>query len=189
MEKYRNVALSALLGVFSFASLAAYDSYSQGDTAYRQQGGWVRGQDGSYYQQDGYYYQDQGGHYQQDGSQRQYYQDQGGYGGQQRGYYQDDGSQGCRCENQYDRQSQNNRSQMQYSPNDTSDDAVAARVRNALQKDTTLSSSRNVQVAVDDGKVTLTGTVKNDDEKSKIETIAKQVSGVKSVSNKVTVAK
>src|SRR5262245_30768785 len=97
MERYSHIALSALLGMVSFASLAAYDSYYQGDTAYRQQrGNWVRGQDGSYYQQDGYYYQDQGGYY-QGGSQRQYYQDQGGYGynGQQRGYYQDDGSQGC----------------------------------------------------------------------------------------------
>lgn len=192
MDNFRNVALSALLGVVSVASLAAYDNYPQGSS--QQGGNWGR-QAGSNYQQDGNY-QGQGGYYQQDGSQAQY-QGQGGYyqqdgsqvqyQGQPSGYSQGSGPQGC--QNQSNRPYGQQYNQRQFSPNDTRNEAVASRVLSAYQNDPTLSSVHTVQVTVYNGEVTLTGTVKNDDEKSKLETIAKQVNGVKSVSNKVTVAK
>ena len=178
-------------------------SYYQQDGSYQDQGGY-QGQQRGYQSQGGYQgqggyqdsrgyqggnqggYQGQGGYYQQDGS----YQDQGGYQGQQRGYYNQGNSSCSQCQ-QYRNQRQN---QGQYqdqraNQNDTSNDAVNSRVTNALQNDSSLSANaRNVQASTVDGKVTLTGTVKNDDEKAKVEAIAKKVNGVKSVTNNVTVS-
>ncbi|MCE5318442.1 MAG: BON domain-containing protein [Parachlamydia sp.] len=180
MENYRKVAVSALFGVVSFASLVAYDNYSQG--AYNQQGGnLVRGQDSSY-QQSGSpagYYQD-GSQGNQQGYQNQGYQNQGGYQGQQGGYYQGD-SQTSGQQYSVDIQTQHHAVD--------SNEAVGQRVLSALQKEPTLSTPRNVQVTAFDGKITLTGTVKSEDEKSKVESIAKQVSGVKSVINNINVRK
>lgn len=67
---------------------------------------------------------------------------------------------------------------------------VQYRIERVLQNDSTLSSgARDTQIGVDNsGNVTLRGTVISDAEKKKIESIASHVSGVKSVTNKLSVA-
>jgi hypothetical protein len=50
-------------------------------------------------------------------------------------------------------------------------------------------SAQNVKIITQDGKVTLRGTVKNDNEKQKIGEMAKKASGVKNVENLLTVSK
>lgn len=66
---------------------------------------------------------------------------------------------------------------------------LSYKIRHLIQSDSSLSTSaRNVQVTEESGKVTLTGTVDNDSEKNRIESMVKKVDGVKSVSNKLTVS-
>lgn len=72
----------------------------------------------------------------------------------------------------------------------TTNEAVKTRVTNALRSDTSLSSkARSVQVTVEEGKVTLSGTVASDAEKAKIESMVRQQNGVKTVVNRLDVAK
>jgi len=84
----------------------------------------------------------------------------------------------------------------QFSMNDARTDMPAAasttdlqsRVRRAIQTEASLSANaRNVGVSVDGDKVTLTGTVDTKEEKERVENITKQIAGVRSVSNKLSV--
>lgn len=70
----------------------------------------------------------------------------------------------------------------------TADD-VAFKVRRTLQSDHSLSpSARNIQVSVDAGRVSLSGTVANDAEKVRVESMVKKVDGVKNVVSNLTVS-
>ncbi|HEV7816609.1 MAG TPA: BON domain-containing protein [Janthinobacterium sp.] len=72
--------------------------------------------------------------------------------------------------------------------NAAADRKLLAAVRRAVVQDKTLSTTaRNVKIMAANGVVTLRGPVKSDDEKSKIETLAKQVDGVSSVDNRLDV--
>lgn len=67
------------------------------------------------------------------------------------------------------------------------DDFIMQTIRTALQGDRSLSNAaRNIKINVSNGVVTLSGTVANDAEKARIESIA-QVSGVTSVLNQINV--
>lgn len=72
--------------------------------------------------------------------------------------------------------------------NDASDVKLAAAVRRSLTKDSSLSTSaHNVKVMASGGAVTLRGPVKSDDEKSRVESIARGVSGVSQVTNELEI--
>ena len=64
------------------------------------------------------------------------------------------------------------------------DRELLAAVRRSVVKDKSLSTTaHNVKILAVNGVVTLRGPVKSDDEKMKVETLAKQVPGVTSVEN------
>ncbi|WP_295994432.1 BON domain-containing protein [Rugamonas sp.] len=68
--------------------------------------------------------------------------------------------------------------------NSKADRDLLAAVRRTVVKDKSLSTlAHNVKIMVANGAVTLRGPVHDDAEKSKIETLAKQVNGVASVEN------
>jgi hyperosmotically inducible periplasmic protein len=68
------------------------------------------------------------------------------------------------------------------------DRKLLADVRKAVVNDKTLSkSAHNVKMTTNGGVVTLRGDVRSDEEKSKIESLAKGVSGVSSVENNLQV--
>lgn len=68
-------------------------------------------------------------------------------------------------------------------------DEVVARVRAILKSDTSLSNgARIINISADAGKVTLTGNVANQAEKNKVETVVKQINGVKTVVNRLEVS-
>lgn len=70
-----------------------------------------------------------------------------------------------------------------------SNEAVTTRVRTVLKNDTALSNSaKNIQVSVNEGKVTLSGVVISDAEKNKVESMIRQVNGVKTVINRLVVS-
>ncbi len=72
--------------------------------------------------------------------------------------------------------------------NDASDVKLAAAVRRALTKDSSLSMlAHNVKVIASGSTVTLRGPVKSEDEKSRVESIARAVSGVSQVTNELEV--
>ena len=65
---------------------------------------------------------------------------------------------------------------------------LAESVRKAIAADMALSyDARNVRVTADDGVVTLRGTVASEDERSRIEALARNCAGVRSVDNEVEV--
>jgi len=69
------------------------------------------------------------------------------------------------------------------------DDKIAQKIRLSLKNDLTFSdSARNIQINVTNGKVTLTGVVGSNSEKTKIETMVKEASGVNSVVNNLKVS-
>jgi hyperosmotically inducible protein len=73
-------------------------------------------------------------------------------------------------------------------PENEADRKITQAVRQAITKDDSLSTSaQNVKIITQDGKVTLRGTVTSDSEKQKIADKAKQVSGVKTVENLISV--
>jgi hyperosmotically inducible protein len=73
-------------------------------------------------------------------------------------------------------------------PNDKADIKLAAAVRRTIVKDKSLSmSAHNVKSIVANGVVTLRGPVANADEKSKIESDVRAVSGVSRVDNQLDV--
>lgn len=72
--------------------------------------------------------------------------------------------------------------------NNKDDVKLAAAVRRAIMKDSSLSTAaHNVKVMAANGTVTLRGSVKSDDEKSKVETAARSVDGVQQVENNLDV--
>ena len=77
-------------------------------------------------------------------------------------------------------QNQSNRAQ---------DRELLAAVRRAIVDEKSLSTmAHNVKVLVEGGVVTLRGPVKNAEEKAKVETLAKQVKGVRTTDNQLDVS-
>lgn len=69
-----------------------------------------------------------------------------------------------------------------------SDMQLAANVQQTLQRDTTLSpAAHQVKVIASDGAVVLRGSVMNDAEKAKIDSMVRGMSGVKEVTNELDV--
>jgi len=72
--------------------------------------------------------------------------------------------------------------------NSESDLKVLAAVRSAIVDDDNLSmSAHNVKVMVTNGAVTLRGPVKNANEKTRIEELARKVTGVVSIDNRLDI--
>ena len=70
-----------------------------------------------------------------------------------------------------------------------SDRAITQKIRKAIHEDTTLSTyAHNVKIITQDGKVTLRGPVRTEDEKSNIEAKAVAVAGQGNVTNQLEVA-
>jgi osmotically-inducible protein OsmY len=67
------------------------------------------------------------------------------------------------------------------------DDFLVDTIRQKLAADQVVKGGA-IEVVVKDGVVTLKGTVEEDRQKNKAEKIAKKVSGVKSVTNQLTLA-
>jgi hyperosmotically inducible periplasmic protein len=71
----------------------------------------------------------------------------------------------------------------------TADRATSKQIRSAIMGDKSLSTyAHNVKIITQNGKVTLKGPVRSDDEKSKIEAKATAVAGAGNVSNLITIA-
>jgi osmotically-inducible protein OsmY len=69
------------------------------------------------------------------------------------------------------------------------DRTISQNIRQALTSDDSLSTNgKNVKVITVDGKVTLRGPVKSDQEKSAVAAKAQQVAGVKNVDNQLEIA-
>lgn len=69
------------------------------------------------------------------------------------------------------------------------DRTISQNIRQSLTSDDSLSTNgKNVKVITIDGKVTLRGPVKNDQEKAAIAAKAQQVAGVKNVDNQLEIA-
>jgi osmotically-inducible protein OsmY len=72
--------------------------------------------------------------------------------------------------------------------NGKSDIKMAAQIRREIVKDKSLSMyAHNVKVIVTDGKVTLRGPVKSDEEKSAIEQKATTIAGAGNITDELTV--
>jgi hyperosmotically inducible protein len=70
-----------------------------------------------------------------------------------------------------------------------SDTAIAQKIRKAIHDDTSLSTyAHNVKIIVQDGKVTLRGPVRSDDEKTNIQGKAVAVVGADNVTNSLEIA-
>ena len=70
-----------------------------------------------------------------------------------------------------------------------SDTAIAQKIRKAIHDDTSLSTyAHNVKIIVQDGKVTLRGPVRSDDEKANIQGKAVAVVGADNVTNSLEIA-
>ena len=66
---------------------------------------------------------------------------------------------------------------------------LTKKIRAALHGDSTLSTyAHNIKIVSQDGKVTLKGPVRSDDEKSAIEAKATEIAGAGNVTNQLTVA-
>jgi len=69
-----------------------------------------------------------------------------------------------------------------------SDQAVTQKIRKAIHEDQSLSSyAHNIKVITQDGKVTLRGPVRSDEEKSNLEAKAVSVAGQENVTNQLDV--
>jgi len=72
--------------------------------------------------------------------------------------------------------------------NAKADRELLASVRRTIVKDKSLSvTAHNIKILAEGGVVTLRGPVQSDDEKRKVEALAKSVAGVTSVDNKVDI--
>ena len=72
--------------------------------------------------------------------------------------------------------------------NEKADRELAAAVRKAIVRDKSLSTNaHNVKVVAKDGTVTLRGPVRNDDEKTKVSQLTRQVEGVSNVDDQLLV--
>jgi hyperosmotically inducible protein len=71
----------------------------------------------------------------------------------------------------------------------SSDQAISKNIRKSIMQDKTLSAyAHNVKIITQDGKVTLKGPVRSDDEKANVEAKATAVAGAGNVMNQLTVA-
>jgi hyperosmotically inducible protein len=71
----------------------------------------------------------------------------------------------------------------------SSDQTISKNIRKSIMQDKTLSTyAHNVKVITQDGKVTLKGPVRSDDEKANLEAKATAVAGQGNVVNQLTVA-
>ncbi|HET7109114.1 MAG TPA: BON domain-containing protein [Candidatus Acidoferrum sp.] len=69
------------------------------------------------------------------------------------------------------------------------DRAITQKIRKAIHEDTTLSTyAHNVKIISQDGKVTLRGPVRSEDEKNNIEAKAVAVAGQGNVTNQLEIA-
>ena len=69
------------------------------------------------------------------------------------------------------------------------DRAITQKIRKSIHEDTTLSTyAHNVKIITQDGKVTLRGPVRSDDEKNIIQSKAVAVAGEENVTNSLTIA-
>lgn len=69
------------------------------------------------------------------------------------------------------------------------DRAITQKIRKAIHEDATLSTyAQNVKIITQDGKVTLRGPVRSEDEKSSIEAKAVAVAGQANVTNQLEIA-
>ena len=69
------------------------------------------------------------------------------------------------------------------------DRTISQNIRKAITEDDSLSTNgKNVKIITVDGVVTLRGPVKSEAEKTKIESKAKQIAGVKNVENQLEIA-
>jgi len=69
------------------------------------------------------------------------------------------------------------------------DRAITQKIRKAIHEDTTLSTyAHNIKIITQDGKVTLRGPVRSEDEKSNIEAKAVVVAGQGNVTNQLEIA-
>ena len=69
------------------------------------------------------------------------------------------------------------------------DRAITQKIRKAIHEDTTLSTyAHNVKIITQDGKVTLRGPVRSEEEKSNIEAKAVAVAGQGNVTNQLEIA-
>jgi hyperosmotically inducible protein len=70
-----------------------------------------------------------------------------------------------------------------------SDSAITQKIRKAIHDDTTLSTdAHNVKIITQNGKVTLRGPVKSDDEKNNLEAKAASVAGQENVTDQLEVS-
>jgi osmotically-inducible protein OsmY len=70
----------------------------------------------------------------------------------------------------------------------SSDRAIAQKIRRAIYADKTLSTvARQIKVVVEDGKVTLQGSVRSGEERNTILTKAAKVAGEGNVINKIQI--
>ena len=69
------------------------------------------------------------------------------------------------------------------------DRAITQKIRKSIHDDTTLSTyAHNIKVITREGKVTLRGPVRSEDEKSALQAKAEAVAGAENVTNKLTIA-
>ncbi|MGC1485410.1 MAG: BON domain-containing protein [Candidatus Acidiferrum sp.] len=69
------------------------------------------------------------------------------------------------------------------------DQAITRKIRKAIHEDTTLSTyAHNIKIITQDGKVTLRGPVRSEDEKSNIEAKAVTVAGQGNVTDQLEIA-
>jgi hyperosmotically inducible periplasmic protein len=70
----------------------------------------------------------------------------------------------------------------------SSDSAITQKIRKAIHDDATLSTyAHNIKIITQNGKVTLRGPVKSDDEKSNLEAKATSVAGQENVTDQLEV--
>jgi osmotically-inducible protein OsmY len=91
--------------------------------------------------------------------------------------------------------SKTNRERKQGSPTadqqkvNASDTDIAKQIRSSIMKDKSLSTyAHNVKIIAQDGKVTLKGPVRSEDEKTNVASKAAAVAGDSNVTNELTVA-
>lgn len=70
-----------------------------------------------------------------------------------------------------------------------SDEDITQKIRWSIRDDKTIQpESKNAQVTVNNGNVSLSGSVMNEEDKAKISSLVRQVQGVKSVSNNLSIS-
>ena len=69
------------------------------------------------------------------------------------------------------------------------DRAITQKIRKAIHEDTSLSTyAHNIKIVAQDGKVTLRGPVRSEDEKNKLQAKAATVAGQENVTNQLEIA-